>query len=287
MRDEASSSAFRLPSSALTSIRPITAADTRQFALPNPVSGAVGWVMGSPKSVAVAAFYPLPGLPHIAEMHLYTEPAQRRQGYASALLAHAHAHISKQNRAFKEISAAVGRLDSAEARFLLQRGYEPGHEEWTMTKRNLKPLSGSVARLSQYPLEIAIPRFRALYEDAFRSHPWYQPWETDDDVWSDLHIADEFLFLEHDGRPVAVIWVRCPQTAVAVLEPLGVLTAMQGQGFGRKLLVATLDRLARKQVRTVNLGVWRSNQPAIALYRSVGFIHTASHHYLSRSLQTT
>lgn len=285
MKDRDRFSAFRLPSSASTKIRPMTAADAQHFALPTPVNGAVGWVIVRSRPVAVVAFYPLPGLPHIAEMHLYTEPAQRRNGYATALLAHAHAHLAAHNSAFSEISAAIGLPDSAEAQFLLQRGYEPGHEEWAMTKRNLKPSSASSVQLSQYPLEITIPRFRALYEDAFRNHPWYQPWVTDDDVWGELHVADELLFLEHAATPVAFVWVRYPQPAVADLEPLGVVTAMQGMGFGRKILTATLDHLARKKVRTVNLGVWRSNQAAIALYHSCGFRHVSSRHYLTRSLR--
>jgi ribosomal protein S18 acetylase RimI-like enzyme len=147
------------------------------------------------------------------------------------------------------------------------------------------PISAETTpQLRQYPRETTVSTFRALYDDAFHAHPWYQPWLSDDEVRDDLQADDSILFWEHEGAPVGFVWVRRPKRYVADLEPVGVIPAYQGQGFGRKLLAASLDFLAREGIGKVRLGVWSENQRAIALYQSFGFRQTGSHYYLVREI---
>ncbi|MFE1437376.1 GNAT family N-acetyltransferase [Streptomyces sp. NPDC058739] len=52
---------------------------------------------------------------------------------------------------------------------------------------------------------------------------------------------------------------------------LGVAPTLHGQGWGRRLMEAMLDHLRRRGTGTVNLAVDPANDPAIALYHSLGF----------------
>lgn len=53
---------------------------------------------------------------------------------------------------------------------------------------------------------------------------------------------------------------------------MGVLKNYRGQGIGRKLLSVTLNKAKEKQLERVELEVYASNQSAIALYQSAGFV---------------
>ncbi len=57
----------------------------------------------------------------------------------------------------------------------------------------------------------------------------------------------------------------------AEILTLAVEKGFRGQGLGRALVVALLDRLLAGGVRRVSLEVRSSNAPALALYTSLGF----------------
>lgn len=54
---------------------------------------------------------------------------------------------------------------------------------------------------------------------------------------------------------------------------MGVLAAYRHQGLGRRLLEAALAQTDARGVERVELEVFASNTPAVALYESVGFVH--------------
>jgi ribosomal protein S18 acetylase RimI-like enzyme len=54
---------------------------------------------------------------------------------------------------------------------------------------------------------------------------------------------------------------------------IGILPAQRGRGLGRALLRATLDASREAGIRRVELEVYGSNGPAIALYERHGFEH--------------
>ncbi|WP_035607310.1 GNAT family N-acetyltransferase [Haloferula sp. BvORR071] len=53
---------------------------------------------------------------------------------------------------------------------------------------------------------------------------------------------------------------------------MGVLKEHRGQGLGKRLLEATIDEAQRIGLEKIELSVYLSNEPAIALYRSFGFV---------------
>ena len=53
---------------------------------------------------------------------------------------------------------------------------------------------------------------------------------------------------------------------------MGVLKDFRGQGIGKRLLQATIDGARRIGLEKIELSVYSSNEAAIALYRSLGFV---------------
>jgi mycothiol synthase len=82
------------------------------------------------------------------------------------------------------------------------------------------------------------------------------------------------------GEPAGVVWMHL-QGALGVIEPIGIAPGHQGQGVGRALLAAALLELRRRGARAARLGVWKDNEPAIALYQQMGFRHSRTRTYLA------
>ena len=53
---------------------------------------------------------------------------------------------------------------------------------------------------------------------------------------------------------------------------MGVHKDFRGKGIGERLVAATLDKAHEKKLERVELEVYASNQPAIELYKKVGFV---------------
>ncbi len=53
---------------------------------------------------------------------------------------------------------------------------------------------------------------------------------------------------------------------------MGLKSNWRGQGLGRRLLQATLERASATGITRVELSVHASNARAIGLYRSIGFV---------------
>jgi ribosomal protein S18 acetylase RimI-like enzyme len=53
---------------------------------------------------------------------------------------------------------------------------------------------------------------------------------------------------------------------------MGVLREFRGKGIGRRLAEATIDRARELGLQKIELSVYSSNAPAIALYRELGFV---------------
>jgi putative acetyltransferase len=95
-----------------------------------------------------------------------------------------------------------------------------------------------------------------------------------DSVASD---AVQFMALDQDQ---VVGWADVfPSWAAAVVHcgtlGMGLLPAYRGQGIGKRLLQACLDKAAHKGITRISLEVRADNEPAIRLYEKAGFVHEA------------
>ncbi len=88
-----------------------------------------------------------------------------------------------------------------------------------------------------------------------------------------LYRSDLDLFIRHDdGRHAAhgIAWYD-PVTATGVVEPMRTEDEHQRKGLARHLLTTAVDRLAAAGATRVKICVEVANEPARALYHSVGF----------------
>jgi GNAT superfamily N-acetyltransferase len=92
-----------------------------------------------------------------------------------------------------------------------------------------------------------------------------------------IHAGDgEFLLGALDGEPVGVCQVRYRWSVWASaedawLEDVFVREAARGNGLGRALVHAAIERARERGCRRIELDVDEANAPALALYRSLGF----------------
>jgi mycothiol synthase len=96
--------------------------------------------------------------------------------------------------------------------------------------------------------------------------------------------AEDFLVLEDGDTMIGYCWLKVAHSTgsgtVGELYVVGVDPDRQGEGLGRTLVAAGLDRLDRRGVTTASLYVEADNVPALRLYESVGFAeHTVDIQY--------
>ena len=80
-----------------------------------------------------------------------------------------------------------------------------------------------------------------------------------------------------DGRVVGwadIAPVEIPECAHRGSLGMGLIASHRGMGLGSQLLQACLDHAPRCGIEKVELTVYASNAPAIALYRKFGFTET-------------
>jgi mycothiol synthase len=111
---------------------------------------------------------------------------------------------------------------------------------------------------------------------AFGEHPEKSAWEPEDlaqrraQPWFD----PSAILLAEDaaGRAIGVHWMKLePGRGEGEVYVLGVAPDAQRSGIGRFLLLAGLDEMRRRGIALAHLFVDADNQPALRLYRSVGF----------------
>jgi ribosomal protein S18 acetylase RimI-like enzyme len=76
------------------------------------------------------------------------------------------------------------------------------------------------------------------------------------------------------GRTVGWLWVKPPESGVVFLEQITVAEPERRRGYGRAMLAALEELLARGGIKELRLNVNRANEPARALYADAGYEQT-------------
>ncbi len=245
----------------------------------------LAWVIGEPPLFGYAMVTPVPGLPGVGDLAGCIAPERQRQGLGSELLRFVLAALRGGD--YRQIAHAVTDLDGPAASFLRAHEFFVEHEEWVMELNDLSGLpdgpDDARVRLQAYPRATAVPLFCRLYEESFSGLPWNQPF-SQAEVAATLNDAGNMHFLMLNGEAVGFAWSAVHLDGKGVIEPLGILPAYQGQGYGRVLLQMVLRELASRGAKKVEIGAWRDNQAAIHLYESLGLRRRKTVTYLAFNL---
>ncbi|MFX6424114.1 GNAT family N-acetyltransferase, partial [Acinetobacter baumannii] len=81
------------------------------------------------------------------------------------------------------------------------------------------------------------------------------------------------LFVGRDPQPVGFVLSRTTLDETEILS-VALARPARGRGFARRLMAEHLQALAHAGVKIVHLEVEEGNEPALALYRRLGFEQT-------------
>ena len=119
-------------------------------------------------------------------------------------------------------------------------------------------------------------QFAACLNDSFARLAGHGDLSGDDlRAWfqEEDYLEGGILLLKQDGRPIGTMMVmqESEDSEAVDVSALGIVTARQGQGLGRRLLRYAIDFAARRGFHSVMLSVNAENESALRLYLAEGF----------------
>lgn len=264
-------------------------------------AGGRAWIIEQNTPLGYALTIPVPGLPHIADLTGCIAPAHRRRQLGTSLLHHVLHDL--QDTAVQQISHKLYDLDGPAAHFLHKNGFYTEHQECLLRREQLStlphPAHNASLSITTLPRSSAIDTFATLFSAAFSGLPWDQPY-TRQEIAAVLGHPDDILFLTLNDTPIGFAWLHLQTgnrgakeandlgaketNGLGVIEPLGILPAYKGQGYGRFLILSALRELAHRGATRAQIGAWQNNNPAIHLYHSLGFTPHQTITYLAYDL---
>lgn len=213
------------------------------------------------------------------------------QAELSALAeAAASAHLDAVTVIARPTDAALDAAASA-------AGFEPARD--LLQLRRALPLEPALQPREPVAVRPFVPgqddeAWLALNNRAFAWHPEQGGWTAADlqarlaEPWFD---PEGFLLHERDGDLVAFCWTKVHELdgeaqpdgggagAVGEIYVIAVDPGVHGEGLGRSLVVAGLDHLADRGLRTAMLYVEGDNEAALGLYERLGFTVHEQHRW--------
>nr|QZD53574.1 mycothiol synthase [Glycomyces sp. TRM65418] len=227
-----------------------------------------------------------------AEAELAVDPAHRRQGVGSALLAEVTDWLETEitqlrvwahgDRPHAEAFAAARGFARDRGLFQFSRdldGFawpsawpEGIGRNWPIGEAPPAHVAEGV-RLRPFRVGRDEAEWLRVNAAAFASHPEQGRWTAadlaarEDETWFD---PDGLLVAEDEDGMLGFHWTKV-EDGVGEVYVLGVDPRAQGTGLGRTLTLAGLAHLAAHGIRQVDLYADESNTKAVKLYRSQGF----------------
>jgi mycothiol synthase len=203
------------------------------------------------------------------EAELVVHPDARRRGLGERLLTRVMAATTRELLIW-----AHGDHPGARA-LAVKHGFEPVRQLLQM-RAEVRPSPDSKNdRRTVRPFRPAVDdsAWLQLNAKAFADHPEQGKLTQRDldarkaEAWFD---PEDFLLLWDDEELIGFCWLKV-ENALGEFYAVGVAPGRQGQGIGRTLVEAGLNRLAERGIRESSLYVEADNEPAVRLYRSYGF----------------
>lgn len=205
------------------------------------------------------------------EIALMVSPSYRRQGIARHLLGQVLPILLDFQMRQLYFSVPMGQHKA----WLLGKGFQYQSSEFQMQKVLAKPLKLEIPLQIDLATIKDVPLLCQLDAECFAK----QTQQAADRFLRLVHDPNYSIFVAYqDGVPVGKAHL-CWETDGARITDVAVFPELQGQGFGRALLVYCINDALKKNKTRLCLDVETKNERALHLYTQLGFESINSYDY--------